>query len=440
MTDDARRERGQTPGRASRRGPEGQPQPTRPLRGGAPGGRRPSKRVRQRRSGLLLAVLAVVSLAIYLLASAPSSARSARSRRSVAKDPAATEPASSNSAITTASIPATTVTTGPSSTSSTAASTSTVPPTTTTTVAHRSPPYPVGEASMNIVESTGTPGVTRSLPTVLRYPAASGAPGALISGATPDRTDGPYPLVVFSQGFDIAPEAYATLLTDWAEAGYVVADPAYPHTSPPDAIRMPHLLNHPAELNQAITVLLSAGARHPGSAGAGPMAGLINPNEIAVIGHSDGGDVSLAVSANSAYLDKRVKAAVILSGAEFSSFGGSYYSAGGVPMLVTQGTNDDINPPSCSIALYDSAPEPKYYLSLIGAGHHSPYLYPTGYRNIVVAVTTNFLDAYLKGDTAALGAMDRSGSVAGVSTITNASSVGPPTGAACPQAPASGGG
>lgn len=388
----------------------------------------------------MLAILAILGLAAYLLASAPSST----TRRSASKDPGATEPASSNSPLATAHSRShvTSATSTPAATSATTlpASTTTVAPTTTTTVAHRSPPYPVGEASMTIVEPTGTPGVTRSLPTVLRYPAASGSPGAVASGAVPDRADGPYPLVVFSQGFDISPEAYATLLTDWAEAGYVVADPAYPYTSPPDAVRMPHLLNHPHELKVAIASLLSAGAESPGASGAGPLAGLVNANEVAVIGHSDGGDVSLAVTANSAHLDKAVKAAVILSGAEFSPFGGTYFSAGNVPLLVTQGTNDDINPPSCSVALYDAASSPKYYLSLLGAGHHSPYLYPSSYRNVVASVTTDFLNAYLKGDTAAVSAMDSSGSLPGVATITSAASAGPPQGAPCPQAPASGGG
>jgi predicted dienelactone hydrolase len=42
---------------------------------------------------------------------------------------------------------------------------------------------------------------------------------------------GPFPLVLFSHGLTSEPSAYAALLTAWARAGFVVAAPAYPHTS-----------------------------------------------------------------------------------------------------------------------------------------------------------------------------------------------------------------
>ncbi|MHB1855171.1 MAG: hypothetical protein ACYCS2_08960, partial [Acidimicrobiales bacterium] len=48
----------------------------------------------------------------------------------------------------------------------------------------------------------------------------------------------PMPLVVFSPGYDIDPLRYSPLLVAWAQAGYAVAEPEYPHTSPgaPDGL------------------------------------------------------------------------------------------------------------------------------------------------------------------------------------------------------------
>ena len=94
------------------------------------------------------------------------------------------------------------------------------------------------------------PGVgDRSLPTAVFYPvrgiAAAGGPDA-----QPDRTHAPYPLLVFSQGYDLSVQAYSTLLTDWASAGFVVAAPTYPHTDPSDqrALDENDITNHPADL------------------------------------------------------------------------------------------------------------------------------------------------------------------------------------------------
>ena len=37
---------------------------------------------------------------------------------------------------------------------------------------------------------------------------------------------------MFSGGYDVSPEQYSILLDAWAAAGFVVADPVYPLTTP----------------------------------------------------------------------------------------------------------------------------------------------------------------------------------------------------------------
>jgi dienelactone hydrolase len=218
----------------------------------------------------------------------------------------------------------------------------------------------------------------------------------------PDVAGAPYPLIVFSQGFDLAVSAYSSLLGQWAAAGFMVAAPTYPFTSPPAPLDEADILNHPAELRSVIAALTN-GSRHTGSS----LSDLVDKREIGIAGQSDGGDVSLAAAYNTCCYDPAVKAVAVLSGAELSSFGGAYFTGPQAPLLVAQGTFDIVNPPGCSAQLYDNAREPKWYLDLPGADHLAPYsgvnapesgplaLKDAVYRRVVAKVTTDFFEAEL---------------------------------------------
>ncbi|HET9104051.1 MAG TPA: hypothetical protein VFN55_11930 [Solirubrobacteraceae bacterium] len=313
--------------------------------------------------------------------------------------------------------------------------------TTSRTTATRSPapvaPFRVGLGSLSVLEPGGSAGA-RALPTVIRYPALGDAARGPARGLAPARAAGPFPLIVFSQGYDYPAEGYAGLLRAWARAGYVVADPTYPDTDPsaPGGPNESDIVNHPRDLSYVITRLLAA-AQDPSSR----LHGLIDPRRIAIAGQSDGGDVTLATAAGTCCRDHRVKAAVILSGAELAAFGGTYYAAGSPPLLVTQGTGDTINVPGCSAQLYDGAPAPKYYLDLLAQpgqtgyqAHLSPYTTPGRVRDHVAAVVIAFLDRYLKGRGAALTAMRRAGTVPGVMALLSPPSLTGRT-TICPGAP-----
>lgn len=292
------------------------------------------------------------------------------------------------------------------------------------------PPFAVGTLSLTLTQPGGS---DLNLPTTIFYPTVGTAGTSDQANGTPDKSGGPYPLVIFSEGFDIDPSAYTALLDDWAAAGYVVAEPAYPFTTPtsPGGLVRSNIFYHPAELSLVITSMLQDSARS-GSL----LTGMINPAEVGVIGHSDGGDVSLAAANDSCCRDNRVKAAVILSGAELAWFPGTYYAGAAVPMLVVQGTNDDINPPSCSIQLYNQAPEPKYFLSLAGQTHTSAYTQAGQPLDVVASATIDFLNAYLKGERKDLGTMSVDGTVSGLASLTSAPSLPVTSGLqACPDAP-----
>ena len=199
--------------------------------------------------------------------------------------------------------------------------------------------------------------------------------------------------MVFSGGYAVSPEQYSTLLDAWAAAGYVVADPVEPFTTPssPQGLDEGDIVHHPGDVSAVITALVDADR---GATASGPptLAGLIDTGRIAAVGHSDGGDVTLAAVADPCCRDPRLRAAVVLSGAEDAAFGGTYFSTvPAVPLLVVQGTDDDINPVGCSVQLYDQAPQPKYYLSLAGQSHQGPYLVAGPALTTVERVTIDFL-------------------------------------------------
>lgn len=253
--------------------------------------------------------------------------------------------------------------------------------------------FRIGNTELTLVEDPGP--AQRSLPTTIWYP----------------ETGGQRPMLVFSQGFWEPVSAYHVLLTDWASAGFVVAAPTYPHTNPPPHPHTPStptgtnvrdaddIYQHPADLRFVVRSVL-ANARRSGTV----LSGRVDPAEVGLVGQSDGGDVSLAVAADSADFTPEVKAVAVLSGAELADFfGGTYFTPKlpGVPLMAVQSRTDDTNFPSCSVQLYDDAPQPKWYLQLTGVSHLGGYTTPPS-RTVVAKVTTRFFDAELGHEPSAM--------------------------------------
>jgi dienelactone hydrolase len=228
---------------------------------------------------------------------------------------------------------------------------------------------------------------------LVRYPAAGPRTRVDIADAAPERASGPFPLVVFGRGFAVTPGIYASLLRAWTHAGYVVAAPLFPleNANAPGGPNESDLVNQPGDMSVVISRMLDESA-DPNSL----FAGLINPREIAVAGQPDGGETALAVAYDHEFLDRRIRAAVILSGAEIPGAAGFSIPAPSPPLLATQGTADVLNLPSSTRAFFDIAPAPKYLLTLFGAPHLGPYTDEQPQLGIVERVTIAFFDLYLK--------------------------------------------
>jgi dienelactone hydrolase len=219
----------------------------------------------------------------------------------------------------------------------------------------------------------------RRLLTVVRFPAAPREP---------------LPLIVFGHGFDQTPAPYARLLRDWAAAGFVVAAPLFPfeNAHAPGGPNESDLVNQPADMSFVISALLRRSA-----APSGALAGRIDPGRIAVAGHSDGGETALAVAYDPPYRDPRVRAAVLLSGAQIPGGGSFTIPAGSPPLLVVQGTGDTVVPAASAFSFYAAAHPPKFLLELLGASHLAPYTTDLRRLAVVARVSIAFLARYLAG-------------------------------------------
>jgi dienelactone hydrolase len=251
--------------------------------------------------------------------------------------------------------------------------------------------------------------------TVVRYPTSGPASRVDVRNAVPDRTDGPFPLVVFGHGFAVTPATYYRLLRAWARAGYVVAAPVFPleNAHAPGGPDESDLINQPGDMSAVISGMLAAAA-NPHAL----LAGAVSPQEIAVSGQSDGGETALAVAYDRYFRDSRVRAAVILSGAQIPGQHVLTFPAGAPALLAAQGTADTTNLPHFTYDFFRVASAPKYLLSLVGAGHLPPYTGEQPQLAIVERVSIAFLDRYLKGTSAALGEMESAGDRPGMAELT----------------------
>ncbi|MHB8220847.1 MAG: alpha/beta hydrolase family protein [Acidimicrobiales bacterium] len=363
--------------------------------------RRPSqaRRRARRRAGSLLVVVAILAVGGTALYLGPLRTHPGRPKNN---DPGGE---------VTGSRPSTTPTTAP----------PTTPPTTSpapATGVGTAGTYSVKEVSFTFVDTTrvadvGGHDVPRSLPTLVRYPAGPAASAS--SGVPQDLRPGTYPLVVFAPGYLQCRSAYAPLLQTWASAGYVVAAVQFPLTSchEPTGATENDIVNQPGDVSFVINQLLTVS-----SAGQGPLDHLIDPNRIALAGHSDGGDTVAAVAANGCCADPRVKATVVLAGAELASMGGPYFASPTEPMLFVQGTADTINVPSDSETLYNQdTTGTRDYLQLDGATHVTPYEGSNPPEPTVAAVTLDFFDLYVMGQAGAASSMQHYGNVPGVASL-----------------------
>lgn len=280
-------------------------------------------------------------------------------------------------------------------------------------------PYAVGKRSLTFVDRSrptdangSYPGApTRTLPTLLLYPAAKGDPaGAAVEGARPLRRGRGFPLVVFSHGFTGTGPAYEALLTLLARRGYVVAAPTFPLSSggAPGGPRLVDYVHQPADVSFVLSrTQRLARPRHS-------FHRAIDPRRIGAAGHSLGAVTTLGVSANTCCQDRRIDAAVAMSGLRVPFPGGTFDARRTPPLMFLHGGADGTVPYSGSTTAYQQTRPPRVLVTLLG-GPHTPFRPP--WLDPTVGTTTAFFDRYLKGDRRAVRGLLAAGTVPGVATV-----------------------
>jgi fermentation-respiration switch protein FrsA (DUF1100 family) len=223
-------------------------------------------------------------------------------------------------------------------------------------------------------------GKDRPLPTTVWFPATG---------------NGPFPVIVFSHGLTAQPSDYGALLTPWARAGFVVAAPAYPHTSAGVTdFDVADLLNQPADASYVLTRILALGGKN-----GDPLEGRLDPDHVAAAGHSAGGITTLGMLSGTR--DDRLTAAVVLAGR--AALPGSF-TGPPASVLFVHGKLDRTVPYADGLAAFKAVPWSKGLLTLPTAGHVVSSGKPFG---LMVDASTDFWRWSLYGDAAALRRLER---------------------------------
>lgn len=287
---------------------------------------------------------------------------------------------------------------------------------TTTVGANRSGPFRVGRRSVVMVDRSRPTKADpvrhlprrpyRRLPVMLLYP-ASGPPGRGGPAGTTEPVEGAalargrFPLVVFSHGITASGPVYVHMLSAWARAGYVIAAPTFPLTGPGtkfpgDTDALTDYQNQPADVRFVMSQVLA------GRAGTTAVSAHVADSEVGVAGHSLGAITTLGLVENSCCHDRRVKAAISLSGIELPFPHGSFNDPPSLPLLLVHGTADKTVPVAGSDRVFATAKPPVYELRLTNASHTQVAFNDTYLRDTNAAVIA-FFDAYLEGKRQPLG-------------------------------------
>jgi predicted esterase len=245
----------------------------------------------------------------------------------------------------------------------------------------------------------------RQLVTTILYPAqgaAGSAAGTPSADAPPDTADGPYPLIAFAHGLGANPRLYQPLLAAWARAGFVVAAPAFPLTNDktPGGPAAGDVVHQPGDISFVISSVL-----HDAAATTGPLAKLVDPDAVGAAGHSNGAITTLGLVANTCCHDDRVKAAVVMAGTTEHYPDGKYDFTSAPPLMIVHGTDDSLVPYDEGVATFNSARGPKALLTIDKGEHGSAAGLVAASSQPVIGATIDFLNAYVRGDRAAIASL-----------------------------------
>ncbi|HET6533278.1 MAG TPA: chlorophyllase [Actinoplanes sp.] len=244
-------------------------------------------------------------------------------------------------------------------------------------------------------------GADRPLPTRVWYPATGAVPDrpSPVDGAAP--ATGRFPLILFSHGLTSSPEDFAALLSRWAQAGFVVAAPSFPHTANGVArFDAGDIVNQPADVRHVLDRLLALAGD--------PLATIIDPARLAAAGHSGGAITTTGLF--SAARDERLTAGLVIAGTDFL---GAPFAGPPAAMLVVHGRNDDTVAYRAGRAVFDAVPWSRAMLTVTSGGH----VITSGDFEAITGTSTEFWRWSLYGDAAARSRMSAAAAAGNAATL-----------------------
>lgn len=235
----------------------------------------------------------------------------------------------------------------------------------------------------------------RASPATSKQPAADSRTLVTTIMMPADTSRKPAPLIVLAHGSDGNPNKFTELIGSWAAAGYVVAAPLFPRSSDVGGNLTSDVVNQPADVSFVIDRLL-----HDNKDRKSNLYRRIDPRHIGLAGLSLGGFTAYGLVFNTCCRDPRIKATIIMSGVPGPFPGGTYdYTSKPVPVFLMHGDRDELNLYPLSVSTYPKLAPPKWFVSLHGSGHATPYENsPDPNDDVVLATTLPFWDRYLRGN------------------------------------------
>jgi predicted dienelactone hydrolase len=226
---------------------------------------------------------------------------------------------------------------------------------------------------------------------------------------------GPFPLIAFSHGLGANREAFETVAEHWASHGYIVVRVSHDDSG----VGMSGGGMHPSEekVRERVGDVLAV-LNEMAQVNATGVANRIDPDRIAVAGHSYGSFITLASGGITIELvgdpsgnlgDPRIQCILPVSPSGRGDYGmsdGSFDSLT-IPMMMFAGTNDIRNgrAEDWRMEPYRLSPAGEKYLVVIEGATHNSYGGGGGAGNVptyVKAASTAFFESCLRGSAAAV--------------------------------------
>lgn len=226
------------------------------------------------------------------------------------------------------------------------------------------------------------------------------------------KSEGPWPLLIFSHGFGGCARQSAFLMSYLAEAGYIVAAPDHADARlckdmraleradfkswPEKPFRQPEQWTDKTESDRRDDILftLKSLTEDP------QYKGYIDEDRIGLIGHSLGGYAVLGLAgAWPSWKDSRFKAVLALAPYSAPYVMKNTLNNIAVPVMYQGGTLDKDTTPLLKKpnGTYMQTPAPKYFIELDRGNHFSWTEREKDHRDIIDRTSLAFFDKYLRG-------------------------------------------